>query len=188
MKALVDASRSQNFDIPAVICNNPSAKGIKNAKDLGINPIVLDHKKFHSRKDFDSELASILKKLNPHLIALAGFMRILTKEFIKQFPEKIINIHPSLLPAFPGLNTHRAALNRGVKLHGCTVHFVTEQLDDGPIILQSSVPVLSNATEASLAARVLREEHRIYPLAVRWCLNGAIKIVDGRVILKQETE
>ncbi|MFI4923084.1 MAG: phosphoribosylglycinamide formyltransferase [Burkholderiales bacterium] len=162
--------------VAAVISNNPQAKGLAIARAHGIEALALDRKQFASREAFDAELASRIAVFKPDLIALAGFMLILGDVFVERFANRIINIHPSLLPAFPGLDTHARALQVGVKIHGCTVHFVTSKLDHGPIIIQAAVPVLAADNEATLAARVLKQEHRIYPQAIRWFIEDQLVI------------
>jgi phosphoribosylglycinamide formyltransferase-1 len=162
--------------VAAVISNNPQAKGLAIARAHGIEALALDRKQFASREAFDAELASRIAVFKPDLIALAGFMLILGDVFVERFANRIINIHPSLLPAFPGLDTHAQALQVGVKIHGCTVHFVTSKLDHGPIIIQAAVPVLAADNEATLAARVLKQEHRIYPQAIRWFIEDQLVI------------
>ncbi|HSS46724.1 MAG TPA: phosphoribosylglycinamide formyltransferase, partial [Burkholderiales bacterium] len=161
--------------------SNPAAGGLESARKHGIATLTLDHRDYAGREDFDAELASRIKTFKPDLIVLAGFMRILGDIFVSRFENRIMNIHPSLLPAFPGLDTHARALAAGVKIHGCTVHFVTPQLDHGPIIIQAAVPVLPGDTEQVLAARVLEQEHRIYPQAVRWFAEGKLVIENQRV-------
>jgi phosphoribosylglycinamide formyltransferase-1 len=141
----------------------------------------VDDRLFRSREAFDDALAKVIDLHRPDLVALAGFMRILSDGFVRRYEGRLVNIHPSLLPAFPGLHTHRRALDEGVKVHGCTAHFVTSQLDRGPIIIQAAVPVRLGDTEETLAARVLRQEHRIYPLALRWFFEGRLVIADGIV-------
>jgi phosphoribosylglycinamide formyltransferase-1 len=144
---------------------------------------VVDHKQFPDREAFDAAMAEAIDRFAPDLVVLAGFMRILTDGFVRRYAGRLVNIHPSLLPSFPGLHTHRRALEEGVRIHGCTVHFVTPALDHGPVIVQAAVPVLDGDDEASLAARVLAQEHQIYPLAVRWFAEGRLRLVDGRVLL-----
>lgn len=156
----------------AVISNRPDAAGLAFAAERGIPTVVVDHKAFENREAFDAALLATIESYRPDLLILAGFMRILTEAFVRRFEGRMINIHPSLLPAFPGLHTHQAALAAGVSVHGCTVHWVTPSLDAGPIILQASVPVYADDTEESLAARVLEQEHIIYPRAVRKLLEG----------------
>jgi len=162
--------------VAAVISNNPQARGLGIARDRGIAVAVMDHRAFADRAAFDAALAAEIDRHHPDLVVLAGFTRILTPSFIKRYQGRIMNIHPSLLPAFPGLHTHRRALAAGVRTHGCTVHFVTPDLDSGPVIVQAAVPVQSGDTEEQLAARVLAQEHRIYPQAIRWFCEGRLKL------------
>jgi phosphoribosylglycinamide formyltransferase 1 len=162
--------------VVAVISNNPQANGLAVARAHGIEALALDHKPFASREAFDAELASRVAAFKPDLIALAGFMLILGDAFLARFTNRIVNIHPSLLPAFPGLDTHARALQAGVKIHGCTAHFVTSRLDHGPIIIQAAVPVLAGDSADTLAARVLEQEHRIYPQAIRWFAEDRLVI------------
>lgn len=179
MRAILEARLDAR--IAAVISNNPAARGIDIARGLGIDTAVVNHREYPDRASFDAALAEKAASYRPDLLVLAGFMRILTETFIKRFSGRIMNIHPSLLPAFPGVNTHRRALEEGVKLHGCTVHFVTPDLDHGPIIVQAAVPVLPDDDEDRLAARVLEQEHRIYPQAIRWFLDGKLSLNGNRV-------
>lgn len=167
--------------VAAVISNRPEAEGLAVAESCGVPVQVIDHRLFESREAFDNAMAEAIDVLAPDLVVLAGFMRILTDAFVRRFAGRMINIHPSLLPAFPGLRTHRQALEAGVRVHGCTVHFVTPELDHGPIIAQAAVPVLDGDDEATLAARVLAQEHIIYPQAVRWFVEGRLRVVDGKV-------
>lgn len=168
--------------VAAVISNDPQAAGLAIARDTGIETLALDHRVYPDRSTFDAALASHIDRYAPDWIALAGFMRILTDGFVARYPGRIVNIHPSLLPAFTGLHTHRRALEAGVRIHGCTVHFVTPQLDHGPIIIQAAVPVLPNDDEHSLAQRVLVQEHQVYPQALRWLVHGAVRLESsGRV-------
>jgi len=162
--------------IAAVLSNDSSAAGLASARAAGIETVALDHHAFPDRFAFDAELAAHIERYSPDWVVLAGFMRILTDDFIQRFAGRIVNIHPSLLPAFPGLHTHRRALQAGVRIHGCSVHFVTPQLDAGPIIIQAAVPVLPADDEETLAARVLEQEHRIYPQALRWLANGLVSL------------
>ncbi len=167
--------------IGAVISNRADAAGLKFARQSDIPAEVVDDRGFSSREEFDAALAQAIHRHAPDLVALAGFMRVLTDGFVRRFEGKLVNVHPSLLPAFPGLHTHRRALDQGVKVHGCTVHFVTPRVDHGPIIIQAAVPVRPGDTEESLAARVLRQEHRIYPLAVRWFVEDRLVVENGVV-------
>ena len=162
--------------VAAAISNNPQAKGLAIARAHGIEALTLDHKQFAGREAFDAELASRVAAFKPDLIVLAGFMLILGDAFVERFANRIVNIHPSLLPAFPGLDTHARALQAGVKIHGCTAHFVTSRLDHGPIIIQAAVPVLAGDSADTLAARVLEQEHRIYPQAIRWFAEDRLVI------------
>ena len=179
MEAIVRAGLPA--EIAAVISNRADAAGLKFAAQSGIPGEVVDEREFPSRDAFEGALASAIDRHAPDLIALAGFMRVLGPDFVRRHSGRMLNIHPSLLPAFPGLHTHRRALQEGVKLHGCTVHFVTPQVDHGPIIVQAAVPVRAPDTEATLAARVLRQEHRIYPLAIRWFVEGRLVLENGLV-------
>jgi len=170
--------------VGAVISNNPAAKGLTTAKSRGIPTAVVDHRTFPDRIAFDAALAAEIDRHRPDLVVLAGFMRILTAPFIERYRGRLINIHPSLLPEFPGLDTHRRALAASAKRHGCTVHFVTPAVDGGPVIAQATVPVVPGDTEEALAARVLREEHRIYPEVVRGFIEGRVRMgADGTVTI-----
>ncbi len=177
LAALLAASLPVEF--AAVISNRPQAEGLEHARRRGIPAIALDHRNYAERTAFDAELMRHIDAYRPDVVVLAGYMRILTEGFVAHYADRLVNIHPSLLPAFPGLDTHRRALAEGVKIHGCTVHFVTDRVDHGPIIAQAAVPVLSDDTEATLAQRVLAQEHRLYPMALRWLAEGRIEIVDG---------
>jgi phosphoribosylglycinamide formyltransferase 1 len=177
MRSLVE----HQLPVRAVVSNRTDAAGLAFAMARGIPAIALDHKGFASRELFDQALAEMVDRYQPAGVILAGFMRILSPWFVRHYEGRLLNIHPSLLPAFPGLDTHARALQAGVKVHGATVHFVTSDLDAGPIIVQGAVPVLSGDTEATLADRVLVEEHRIFPLAVQWFLDGRLRIKDGVV-------
>jgi len=169
--------------IAAVISNRANAEGLGIAKKYGIPVAVVDHRNHVDREGFDTALAQAIDAFDPDLVALAGFMRILGTDFVSRYHGRLINIHPSLLPAYGGLNTHARALHDGVRIHGCTVHFVTTDLDHGPIIIQAAVPVLRDDSEQALASRVLNEEHRIYPQAIRWLCQNQIKLSEqGRVI------
>jgi phosphoribosylglycinamide formyltransferase-1 len=180
--ALLNAAIPARF--AAVISNRPNAPGLQIAAARGVRAITLDHEAFPDRESFDTDLAAEIDKHSPDLIVLAGFLRIFTPSFVNRYHGRLINIHPSLLPLFPGLNTHGRALAAGVKIHGCSVHFVTPDLDHGPIIIQAAVPVHEDDNAATLAERVLAQEHRIYPLAVRWFLEERLKLTnDGRVFL-----
>ena len=180
MQALLDAG----LPVAAVISNVPGAAGLATAAKRGVPTSVVPHKDFASRESFDRALAEEIDRYSPRLVALAGFMRVLTPGFVESYRNRMLNIHPSLLPAFPGLNTHERALAEGVKLHGCSVHFVTADLDHGPIVAQAAIPVRRGDTAASLAQRVLKQEHVIYPRAVRWFLDGRLVIRNGAVSVK----
>jgi phosphoribosylglycinamide formyltransferase-1 len=175
---------SLNAIIKIVISNNPDAYGIIRAKKHGLPILVFKHEDFKTREDFDLELIQALQNNHVQLIVLAGFMRILTPAFLRAFPQRIINIHPALLPAFPGTHVQKQALEYGVKFSGCTVHFVDEGVDTGPIIIQSVLPVLDDDTEETLAARILKEEHRIYPQAIQFYADGKIEINGRKVKIK----
>jgi phosphoribosylglycinamide formyltransferase-1 len=172
MQALLDAKLPCN--ISAVISNRADAQGLEIAKARGIPTAVVPHKDYADRTAFDAALADTIDQHSPDVIVLAGFMRILTGGFVERYRGRLINIHPSLLPAYPGIDTHQRALQDGIKIHGCTVHFVTADLDHGPIIIQAAVPVLREDTPQTLAARVLHEEHRIYPQAIRWLCHNQV--------------
>ncbi len=168
--------------IAAVISNRADAQGLETARAHGIATAVVSHKDYADRAAFDTALIKVIDGYHADLVVLAGFMRILTDGFVEHYRGRLINIHPSLLPAYTGTDTHERALRDGVKVHGCTVHFVTPMLDGGPIIIQAAVPVLRDDTPATLSARVLREEHRIYPQAVRWLCRGQVWLdAQGRV-------
>jgi phosphoribosylglycinamide formyltransferase-1 len=179
MEAIVGAGLPAK--VAAVISNRADAAGLKFAAQSGIAAQVVDEREFPSRGAFDAALEAAIERHSPDLLALAGFMRVLGGDFVRHYSGRMVNIHPSLLPAFPGLHTHRRALQEGVKVHGCTVHFVTPQVDHGPIIVQAAVPVRAGDTEATLAARVLRQEHRVYPLAIRWFVEGRLAVENGIV-------
>jgi phosphoribosylglycinamide formyltransferase 1 len=167
----------------AVVSNRPGAAGLAYAAARGVATAVVDHKAHADRAAFDAALAAEIDRHAPDLVVLAGFMRVLGDDFVRRYDGRLVNIHPSLLPSFPGLHTHAAALAAGVKLHGATVHFVTPSLDCGPIIIQGAVPVLAGDTADVLAARVLAQEHVIYPQAVRWFLEGRLRLANGCVRL-----
>ncbi|MCL2524778.1 MAG: phosphoribosylglycinamide formyltransferase [Betaproteobacteria bacterium] len=183
MEALIAARDAGKLPvaIAAVISNRPEARGLATAAAAGIATAALDHKTFASRAAFDAALAEAIDRHAPDLVVLAGFMRILGEDFVRRYEGRLLNIHPSLLPAFPGLDTHQRALEAGVRLHGCTVHFVTPALDHGPIVIQAAVPVQDDDSEETLAARVLAQEHIIYPQAVRWFAEGRLQLIEGRV-------
>jgi phosphoribosylglycinamide formyltransferase-1 len=187
MEAIVRSAQAEQWEsvlqarIAGVISNRPNAAGLAIARDLGVPTLALDHKIYATREAFDDALAQAIDAWQPDLVLLAGFMRVLTAGFVGRYAGRLMNIHPSLLPSFAGLDTHQRALDTGVKIHGSTVHFVTPDLDDGPIIIQAAVPVLAQDNASTLATRVLQQEHRIYPLAVRWFVEGQLQVEQGRV-------
>lgn len=183
LQALIDATADPAFpaEITVVISNIADVQGLQRAAEAGIETCVIDHKAHDGRAAFESALTEALEAHQVHLVCLAGFMRLLTKGFVDHWRDRIINIHPSLLPAFKGLNTHERVLDYGVKFTGCTVHFVRAEMDEGPIIVQGVVPVISSDTPDRLATRVLQVEHRIYPLAVRLVAEGRARVVGNAV-------
>ena len=186
MRAIVEAGTG--LDVRAVVSSRPDAAGLEWARAKGIATRVVDPKDHSAREESDRALAAVIDEHAPDVILLAGYMRILTGGFVDRYPRRIVNIHPSLLPAFPGLHTHRRALEAGAKVHGATVHVVTPALDSGPIIIQGVVPVMVGDTEEALAARVLEVEHRIYPQAVRWLVEGRIEFAGGNVVHVRGTD
>lgn len=181
MQAILRAAQNEKWPvkIAAVISNRADASGLHFATQEGIPAIVVPHKDYATREAFDVALQSRIDEFAPDLVVLAGFMRVLTARFVAHFAGRMLNIHPSLLPSFVGLATHRQALAAGVKIHGATVHFVTADLDHGPIVAQATVPVLADDTEASLAGRVLEQEHVIYPQVIRSFVEGRLSLIDG---------
>jgi len=177
----LEALLEGGIPVSAVISNRSDAKGLETAARRGIPAAVVEHRSYASREAFDEALAVQIDRHAPKLVALAGFMRVLTPAFVARYADRLLNIHPSLLPAFPGLHTHERALESGVKLHGCTVHFVTAELDHGPIVIQAAVRVRRDDDPRSLAARVLAQEHVVYPRAVQWFIEDRLVIRDGRV-------
>lgn len=180
------ADGSLNGDVVAVISNKAGVKGLERAAAVAIPNITLDHNSFDSRADFDVALADVIDSFSPDLVVLAGFMRILTPQFVNRFLGRLINIHPSLLPKYPGLHTHQRAIDAGDSKAGATVHFVTAELDGGPGIVQAQVELLENDSAEDLAARVLVFEHQIYPLAAQWFCEGRLELREGHVILDNE--
>ncbi|MFG6158325.1 phosphoribosylglycinamide formyltransferase [Halomonas sp. 1390] len=178
LQALIDAQAHDELggEIVAVISNQPDAYGLKRARDAGIDAVALPHREYDSREAYDGALIKVIERHEPDLIVLAGFMRILTPRFVNRFLGRMLNIHPSLLPAYTGLHTHTRALADGVTEHGCSIHFVTEELDGGPVALQAEVAVVPDETEESLQAKVQAREHLIYPIAVRWFLEGRLQL------------
>lgn len=184
MEAMLRAAVAEQWSaqIVAVISNKASAAGLETAKAAGVAARVVEHVAYPDREQFDRALSVMIDEFSPDVVVLAGFLRILTPAFVAHYHGRLLNIHPSLLPSFPGLDTHRRALHAGVKFHGATVHFVTPELDHGPIIEQAAVPVLEGDTEDTLAARVLAQEHVIYPRAVKDFIEGRYALKDGRVV------
>ena len=183
MAALIEAAEAEGFpaEIVAVLSNRPDAPGLERARAAGLKAEAIDHRAFATRDDFEAALEARLEAYVIDLVALAGFMRLMTASFVERWHGRMINIHPSLLPAFPGLATHQRALEAGVRVHGCTVHYVTPGMDEGPIIAQAVVPVEPGDTAEALAARVLAAEHRLYPAALARVARGEAPIVGGRV-------
>jgi phosphoribosylglycinamide formyltransferase-1 len=180
MRALVEAG----LPVSGVVSNVADAQGLEFARSRGIATRVVEHRKFPSREAFDAALAQEIDGFAPRLVALAGFMRVLGAAFVRRYEGRLLNIHPALLPSFPGLDTHARALAAGVELHGCTVHFVTPEVDAGPIVIQAAVRVRPGDTAQVLAARVLEQEHIVYPRAVRWFLDGRLVVQNGVVTVK----
>lgn len=183
LQAIIDGQVSGELpiDIRAVISNRSDAQGLLRARQAGIETMVLSHHDFNDREAYDAQLMTLIDTKQPQLVVLAGFMRILSQAFVEHYLGRLINIHPSLLPALRGLNTHERALQSGVKEHGCSVHYVTPELDAGPVIVQARVPIMNGDTPSTLAARVQIQEHRIYPLAVKWIAEGRIQMYDDGV-------
>lgn len=188
LQSIIDHSTAIDLDIKAVISNHVNAYGLRRAERANIPTHVLSHKQFSSREEFDQTLSNIIDQYNPEIVILAGFMRILGAEFTHQYSGKMLNIHPSLLPKFQGLNTHQRAIEAKENQHGVSIHFVTEQLDGGPIIAQTSVDVIDTDTTESLAKRVLLEEHKLFPKVIHWFTQGRLKLeknhatLDGKVL------
>jgi phosphoribosylglycinamide formyltransferase-1 len=181
MEAIVQACQAEGWParVAAVVSNRADASGLAFAAAHGITTAVLDHKAFADREAFDTALAQLVDAYLPDVVVLAGFMRILTEGFVRHYEGRLLNVHPSLLPAFPGLHTHQRAIDAGCQLAGATVHFVTPELDHGPIVAQAAVPVLPDDTAATLSARVLKMEHQVYPRAVRWFVSGELRLEPG---------
>ncbi len=188
LQSIIDHSTAIDLDIKAVISNHSSAYGLKRAEHANIPTHTLSHKQFSSREKFDQALSNIINQYNPEIIILAGFMRILSAKFTHQYSGKMLNIHPSLLPKFPGLNTHQRVIESKERQHGVSIHFVTEQLDRGPIIAQASVDICDTDTTESLTERVLLEEHKLFPKVIHWFTQGRLKLkgnhamLDGKVL------
>ena len=185
LQALIDSDdiKASPATIRAVISNRADAYGLQRAKDAGIDTRVLDHKAFEGREAFDAALIEVIDEFKPQLVVLAGFMRILSADFVRHYQGRLLNIHPSLLPKYKGLHTHQRALEAGDGEHGCSVHFVTEELDGGPLVVQAVIPVESDDSPHSLAQRVHAQEHRIYPLAVRWFAEGRLSLDEQGALL-----
>jgi len=185
LQAIMDAIEARQLDarIACVFSNRADAYGLVRAKEHGLTTQVLDHKNFSSREAYDQTVVEYLQGRGVELVVLAGYMRLLSPTFIKAYSNRIMNIHPSLLPAFPGLHVQKKALDHGVRFAGCTVHFVNEECDDGPIIIQAVVPVFAEDSEESLAARILRQEHRIYPRAIQLYAEGRLRVSGRRVLV-----
>ncbi|WP_165679994.1 phosphoribosylglycinamide formyltransferase [Metapseudomonas otitidis] len=185
LQALIDSTTSAGHParIRAVISNRADAYGLERARQAGIETRVLDHREFDGREAFDQALAALIDSFSPQLVVLAGFMRILTPGFVRHYTGRLLNIHPSLLPRHKGLHTHQRALEAGDAEHGCSVHFVTEELDGGPLVVQAVIPVESGDSPDTLAKRVHAEEHRIYPLAVRWFAEGRLRLGENGALL-----
>lgn len=183
MEAIVERCAAEGWParVAAVVANRADAAGLRFAARHGIDSAVVEHRGFDTREAFDDALGRVVQRFDPDLVVLAGFMRILGEAFVQRFQERMLNIHPSLLPMFPGLHTHQRAIDAGCKVAGASVHFVTPKLDHGPIVMQSVVPVCSDDTADALAARVLATEHQIYPRAVRWFVEGKLHVEHGRV-------
>ena len=185
LQAIIDAIEAKKLDakIQVVLSNKADAYGLTRAKQHGIATAVLDHKSFASREDYDQAVVDVLRARGAELVILAGFMRLLSPVFIKAYSNRIMNIHPSLLPSFPGLHVQKKALDHGVRFAGCTVHFVNEECDEGPIIIQAVVPVYPDDDEATLAARILKQEHRIYPRAIQLYAEGRLHVTGRKVLV-----
>ncbi|QIQ21496.1 phosphoribosylglycinamide formyltransferase [Zophobihabitans entericus] len=188
LQAIIDSCQSKLIDaqVAAVISNKPDVFALERAKQAEIPAHVINHKDFTSREEFDEVVAKQIDQYQPDLVVLAGYMRILTPKFVQHYTGKMLNIHPSLLPKYPGLHTHRRAIEAGDSEHGTSVHFVTEELDGGPIILQAKVPVFADDNEEDVASRVLVQEHQIYPLVVKWFIAGRLMMKDGQAYLDNE--
>lgn len=188
LQAIIDGQQdgSLPINISAVISNRPAVKGLERAQQANIPAIVVDHKEFSSRDAFDQHLMNTIDRYQPQLVVLAGFMRVLTEGFVNHYLGRLLNIHPSLLPLYPGLHTHQRAIDAGDSEHGTTVHFVTPQLDGGPAIIQAKVPVYAEDDADTLANRVLGQEHVIYPQAIRWFAEQKLTLKQGRAFLEGE--
>ena len=188
LQAIIDEISAGRLDalVSGVISNRPNAYGLERAKNAGINEVCLDHTQFEDRESYDSALKEQINAFGADCVVLAGFMRILTPEFVEEFSGKLVNIHPSLLPKYKGLHTHQRAIDNGDKEHGVSVHFVTPELDGGPVIIQSRVPVFEDDSANDLAERVQEQERRIYPLVLRWFSAGRLSMRDNKAILDEQ--
>jgi len=184
LQALIDACRHPEYpaEIHVVISNRPDAMGLKRAQKAGIDAVVIDHTKFEDRETFEEAIHTCLKDHRTQLVCLAGFMRILNADFVNRWRDRMINIHPSLLPSYKGLHTHARAIEDGVRFAGCTIHYVRPEMDNGPILMQTAVPISADETEESLAAKILPLEHQMYPAAVRMIADGKARISGGKVV------
>jgi phosphoribosylglycinamide formyltransferase-1 len=185
LQAIIDAIEAGKLDakIAVVLSNKTDAQGLARAQKRGVPTEILNHKDFSSREDYDEAVVGLLRGRGVELVILAGFMRLLSPVFVKAYSNRIMNIHPALLPSFPGLNVQQKAVEHGVRFSGCTVHFVNEECDEGPIIIQAVVPVFADDTGAALAARILEQEHRIYPRAIQLYAEGRLKVVGRKVFV-----
>jgi len=186
LQALIDVCNEDDTpaEIALVVSNRPNAQGLQRAAAAGIPTVVVDHTTFESREAFDKALDTAVRRAGCQFICLAGFMRVLTVDFMRDWRDRILNIHPAILPAFPGLNCHARAIEAGVKITGCTVHFARPELDNGPIIAQAAVPVIPDDTEETLAARILEAEHKIYPMALKLIAQGRVRVVHEKVLIQ----
>ena len=185
LQSIIDRCQDGSLDaeIVIVISNNPSAGALERAEQVGIPNLSIDHRQFSDRKEFDQSVVAALKQADVELVVLAGFMRIISEVFLEAFPQRIINIHPALLPAFPGLHVQKKAIDQGARFSGCTVHFVDDGVDTGQIIIQAVVPVIDDDTEESLSARILEQEHKIYPQAIQLIAEDRLRIEGRRVLV-----
>lgn len=188
LQAIIDAIRDDGLpvEIRAVISNRPDAFGLQRARAAGIPAIVVDHTAFSNRSDYEAALQQCIDQHTPAMVILAGYMRILGAAFVEHYQGRMLNIHPSLLPDFPGLNTHQRAIDAAVATHGASVHLVTNELDGGPVIIQASVPLLAGDDAITLAKRVQTQEHHIYPLALRWFAEGRLSVKTGEILFDQQ--
>ncbi len=184
LQALIDACSQSDYpaQISVVIANRPNAKGLKRAKEAGIDAVCIDHTGYDDRASFEDAIHDCLKEHEVELVCLAGFMRILNAEFVNRWKDRMINIHPSLLPSYKGLHTHARAIEDGVRFGGCTIHFVRPEMDNGPILMQTVVPIAAGETEESLAAKILFYEHQMYPAAVRLIAEGKVRVSGNKVV------